>query len=114
MQARSLGREDPLERGIVTHSSVLACRGAWWATVCKAAESRTQPKQSSSHACYELSRWRKLWLIPLLMANTGTRSDFTVEAKFELKGLVTNSTLMVQLQRLTSHSRKHRHRSACS
>ena len=60
-------------------------RGAWWATVYKAAESRTQWKQRSSHSCYELSRWRKLWLIPLLMANIGTRSDFTVEAKFQLK-----------------------------
>ena len=28
-QVRSLGREDPLEKGIVTHSSVLACRIPW-------------------------------------------------------------------------------------
>ena len=33
---RSLGQEDPLEKGITTHSSVLAwrismVRGAWWA-----------------------------------------------------------------------------------
>ena len=40
---RSLGREDPLERGIATHSS--CClensknRGAWWATVRGVAES---------------------------------------------------------------------------
>ena len=39
MWVRSLGREDPLEKGIATHSSILACpfypmdRGAWRATV---------------------------------------------------------------------------------
>ena len=37
-QVQSLGREDPLEEGVATHSSVLAWRvptdrGAWWATV---------------------------------------------------------------------------------
>ena len=35
---RSLGREDPLEEGMATHSSILAWRipkdrGAWWAAV---------------------------------------------------------------------------------
>ena len=35
---QSLGWEDPLEEGMATHSSMLACRipmdrGAWWATV---------------------------------------------------------------------------------
>ena len=34
----SLGQEDPLEKGMATHSSILAWRiprgrGAWWATV---------------------------------------------------------------------------------
>ena len=38
MQVRSLSREDPLEEGMATHSSILAWRipvdrGAWWATV---------------------------------------------------------------------------------
>ena len=37
-QVQSLGREDPLEEGVATHSNVLAWRvptdrGAWWATV---------------------------------------------------------------------------------
>ena len=46
---RSLGREDPLEKGMATHSSILASRilaidrGAWWATVHGIAKSRTQP-----------------------------------------------------------------------
>ena len=35
MQVQSLGREDPLEEGMATHSSILAWRipmdkGAWW------------------------------------------------------------------------------------
>ena len=38
MQVRSLGWEDPLEKEMATHSSILAWensmdRGAWWATV---------------------------------------------------------------------------------
>ena len=28
-QVRSLGLEDPLERGMTTHSSILACRIPW-------------------------------------------------------------------------------------
>ena len=43
---RSLGWEDLLEKGMATHSSVLACRipmdrGAWQATVHGVAKSRT-------------------------------------------------------------------------
>ena len=43
----SLGREDPLEKEMATHSSILAWRipmdrGAWWATVHGVAKSRTQ------------------------------------------------------------------------
>ena len=42
-----LGREDPLEKGMATHSSILAWRipmdrGAWWATVYEVAKSQTQ------------------------------------------------------------------------
>ena len=42
----SLGWEDPLEEGMATHSSILACRipmdrGAWWATVHGVAKSQT-------------------------------------------------------------------------
>ena len=38
MAVRSLGMEDPLEKKMATHSSILAWknlihRGAWWATV---------------------------------------------------------------------------------
>ena len=44
---QSLGSEDPLEEGIVTHSSITAWRipmdrGAWQATIHGVAKSRTQ------------------------------------------------------------------------
>ena len=43
---RSLGWEDPLEEGMTTHSSILACRipmdmGAWCVTVQGVAKSKT-------------------------------------------------------------------------
>ena len=49
----SLGLEDPLEEGMITHSSILAWRipmdrGAWRATVHGIAKSRTQLKQLST------------------------------------------------------------------
>ena len=53
-QVQSLGWEDPLEEGMTTHSSILACRilmdrRAWWATVHRMAKSRTQQKQLNTH-----------------------------------------------------------------
>ena len=47
MQVRSLGWEDPLEKAMATHSSILDWknsmdRGTWWATVQKVTESQTQ------------------------------------------------------------------------
>ena len=47
MRVQSLGREDPLEEGMATHSSILAWRipmdrGAWWATVHKVTKSHTR------------------------------------------------------------------------
>ena len=43
----ALGWEDPLEKGMATHSSILAWeilmdRGAWWAIVYGVAKSQTQ------------------------------------------------------------------------
>ena len=44
---QSLGQENPLEKEMATHSSILAWktpmdRGAWWATVHRVTKSRTQ------------------------------------------------------------------------
>ena len=46
-QVQSLGREDPLEKGMANHSGILSClenfmdRGAWQAIVRGVAKSRT-------------------------------------------------------------------------
>ena len=45
-QVHSLGREDPLEEDVATHSSILTWRiptdrGAWWATVHRVTKSQT-------------------------------------------------------------------------
>ena len=44
-QVQSLGQKDPLEKGMATHSSILAWRipmdrGAWWAVVHGVAKSQ--------------------------------------------------------------------------
>ena len=56
MRIRSLGREDPLEEGMATHSSIIAWRnpmdrGVWQATVHGVTKGQTQLKQLSTHAC---------------------------------------------------------------
>ena len=52
-QVQSLGREDPLEEGVVTHSHFCLenpmDRGAWWTTVHRVAKSQTQLKRLSTH-----------------------------------------------------------------
>ena len=50
MQVQSLGQEDPLEKGMATHSSILAWRipmdrGAWWATVHEVTKRQTPLKR---------------------------------------------------------------------
>jgi len=50
MWVRSLGREDLLEQGMATKSSILAWRipmdrEAWWAIACRVSKSRTQMKK---------------------------------------------------------------------
>ena len=54
MQVQSLGGEDPLEKVMATHSSILAWRismdrEAWWATVHGVTKSSTRPKRLSAH-----------------------------------------------------------------
>ena len=52
-QVQSLGWEDPLEKGMATHSSILAWRipldrGAWWAIVHGITESDTTEQLSTA------------------------------------------------------------------
>ena len=51
-QVQSVGQEDPLEEGMVTHSSILAQRIPWTeeATMHGVAESQTQLKRHCMHA----------------------------------------------------------------
>ena len=55
MQVRSLGQEDPLEKGKATHSSILAWRipidrEAWQAIAHRVTKSRTRLKQLTMHS----------------------------------------------------------------
>ena len=58
-RVRSLGREDPLEEGMATHSWILAWRipmdrGAWWVTVHGVAKSQTRwSDRASTHARHQ-------------------------------------------------------------
>ena len=61
-QVRSLGWEDPLQKGVATHSSILAWRipmdsGAWQATVHGVSKSRTWLTTKHSHLALWLSTW---------------------------------------------------------
>ena len=65
MQIQSLGREDPLEEGMATHSSILALRipmdrGDCQATVHSVTQSGTQLKRLSIHAVAKF-RLTLLW-----------------------------------------------------
>ena len=59
IQAPSLDQEDPLEKGMATHSSTLArripCTGAWRDTVHGVTKSQTQLKQLSTHIDHNTS-----------------------------------------------------------
>ena len=56
---RSLGWEDPLEKGMATYSSILACRilmdrGAWQAVVHWVTKSQSDMTEATEHACMQL------------------------------------------------------------
>ena len=64
LQFRSLSREDPLEEGMATHSSILAWkfpmdRGAWWAIVHGVTKSQTRLKQSKQSSIISVPRGGK-------------------------------------------------------
>ena len=67
MSASNVGREDPLEKEMATHSSILAWRGgAWWATVHGVAKSRTRLNDFTIHHSLmkeikdNINRWRDI------------------------------------------------------
>ena len=73
-QVPSLGREDPLEEGIVTHCTILTWRiltdtGAWRATVHWVTQSQTRLKQLSAHTHTVKIIFLLHELIPLLLWN---------------------------------------------
>ena len=49
IRVRFLGWEDPLEKGMAIHSSILAWRKVWWAIVHGAAKSRTRLNNTHTH-----------------------------------------------------------------
>ena len=55
MWGQSLGREDPLEEGMVTHSSILPGeshkQGAWQAAIHGVVKNQTRLKRLSIYAC---------------------------------------------------------------
>ena len=74
---RSLDWEDPLEKGEVTHSSILAWRIPWTYTVCGVAKSQT--KLSDFH--FSLSSQLCHFLAGRLFCGFGTRQRPGREAK---------------------------------
>ena len=54
---RSLGHEDPLDKESVTHSSILAWKISWWATVWRVAKSRKQLSGSAQVGMSSSAKW---------------------------------------------------------
>ena len=56
-QVTFMGRENPLEEGMETHSSIHSSilppvdRGAWWATLHRVKKSQTRLKRLNVHVC---------------------------------------------------------------
>ena len=68
MRVRSLGREDPLEEGMATHSSILAWRipmdrGAWQATTHRVEKNQIRLKQLGTQVHYAFgSHFTERWM----------------------------------------------------
>ena len=88
MRVPSLGREDPLEKEMATHSSIHnpVDKGAWQATICGVTKSRTQLKQLSTtqlvhcelqtetSSCGNVFLMENLWLDPQFCTVLGSLS----------------------------------------
>ena len=73
---RSLGWEDPLKRGMATHSSILAWRipmnrGAWWATVHGVTKSSRQSLSYSVHVTQETEVQSNLIIVTQVCVTPG-------------------------------------------
>ena len=73
MWVGSIGQEEPLGEGMATQSSILAWkipmdRGAWWATVHRAAKSQTRLKQLSMQAAQKDNSFLYLELVSYSLA----------------------------------------------
>ena len=101
-RVRSRHQEDPLEEGMATHSSILAWwipmdRGAWRATVHRAAKSRTRLKQLSTHGCTHI-RWKTAVITqPTFMSFKGGNNWTGALFKFQqgdLSRVITNKCIL--------------------
>ena len=79
----SLGWQDPLQQGIVTHSSILAWRipwqrRAWWATV---HEMQRVRQDSATNTCTFFSELRSLWISNsnLMLYLTNSKTFFPIK-----------------------------------
>ena len=104
-QVQSLGREDPLEKGMTTHSSVLAWknpidRGAWRATVHGVTKSRHNWATFTFNlhlvvhelSVRELRRWWMMWTLRLFKRTIKgflciQSETFSIEIENNLSGL---------------------------
>ena len=68
MRVRSLGREDPLEKGMATHSSILAWRIPWTREP-GGLQSMGSPRMGHGRATKQQQQWQRY---PLSYWNTGT------------------------------------------
>ena len=81
MWVRSLSPEDPLEKGLATHSSILAWRipmdrGAWRDTVNRITKNQTQVKPlSTSHVIKQRGCLRESPGLPMHYEHISSRPD---------------------------------------
>ena len=83
----SLGWDDPLEKGMATHSNILAWRipmdrGAWQTTV--HGVTKSQSWLSTKHKASQIYYLTVLWVISLTQFSSGQIQEFKVSTEFIL------------------------------